>query len=449
MILNLFKIGFRGHPRFDPSAPPVTESLLKMSSRRRATWLLRASGRPGEKRTVAWTKLSKSELPAGHVFLEMAPGIGYCSYVAPLPRPPSFGAALAVLFALALGCGGSGGAGPVGGSASGSATASSTSSGTGTIGGTWSVTVLGPTGVDNSSVYGITPTYQAGSANLVGPDQQAVIWHGSSTAVDNLAPPGVANSIIESAQGTAQGGYAVYGTVAHAALWHGTAASFTDLNPTVATHGSSINAVYGNDQGGNWFGSAGERAAMWSGTAGSFHDMAPPGSTNSVIFGMGPGQQVGSFATPTVENGHACVWSGTPASEVDLNGSLDASQAYATDGRHQVGTGDMPGGARSHAMLWSGSASNSVDLNPAGADSSEAHAVSGPYEAGYFFVGPAAYACLWQGTAASFVNLHQLLPPGFTSSYAYSMVQTPTQLFVGGYAVTGSAAVAVIWTKGP
>jgi len=42
------------------SAPPSVASLIMMSSRRRPTWRLRASGRPGEKRTVACTKPRRS-----------------------------------------------------------------------------------------------------------------------------------------------------------------------------------------------------------------------------------------------------------------------------------------------------------------------------------------------------------------------------------------------------
>ncbi|AIE86407.1 hypothetical protein [Fimbriimonas ginsengisoli] len=336
------------------------------------------------------------------------------------------------------GCGG-------GSSASGSAGGTGTGGPSGTPS-HWSVTVLAPSGVNNSATYAVAPGYQAGSARLAGSNQSAVIWHGSAASVENFNPAGSDNSIIVAASSTDQGGTAVLGGIAHAALWHGTAASFVDLHPTGATY-STVKALYGNEQGGNI--GPGEQAAMWSGSAATFRRLQPSGSTSSAVNGMGPGQQVGFFTAPSNAHGyaHACLWSGSAASVSDLNGVLDSSQAFATDGVHQVGLADVPGITGSHAAMWSGTASSFVDLNPAGAGSSEAHAVSGRFQAGFAYSGALAAAALWQGSARSWVNLHQFLPAGYKSSYAYSIVQTAGKVIVGGYAVddAGTNAVAVIW----
>jgi hypothetical protein len=68
-----------------------------------------------------------------------------------------------------------------------------------------------------------------------------------------------------------------------------------------------------------------------------------------------------------------------------------------------------------------GSAASVVDLNPSGFTVSEAVGVSGGQQVGEGY-GPATgdqtHALLWTGSAASVVDLHTFLPPGFTASQA-------------------------------
>ena len=64
-----------------------------------------------------------------------------------------------------------------------------------------------------------------------------------------------------------------------------------------------------------------------------------------------------------------------------------------------------------------------IDLNPSGFTASQANGVGGGQQVG-FGRGPATgdefpdHALLWSGSAASVVDLHAFLPPGFTSSQA-------------------------------
>lgn len=311
----------------------------------------------------------------------------------------------------------------------------------------WTVTNLHPAGVDNSAVFAVTPTYQAGSARLYGPNQSAIIWHGSSSSYDDLNPTGSNNSKIRAAHGSMQGGFAVFSSVAHAALWYGTASSFVDLHPTGA-NSSSVTSIYGLEQGGGaQFGSSGH-AVLWSGSAASMIDLHPDGASNSGLGGIAPGQQVGAYSVGT-SYARAGIWAGSANSLVDLNGSLVASGAQGTDGLHQVGWGEITPSSRLHAILWSGTAASWIDLTPAGSDSAEAYGVTGNYQVGFTYFGITPFASFWSGSSQSWVNLHQFLPAGYRSSYAYSIVQSDNQLIVGGYAVNdaGTVAEAIMWVS--
>jgi hypothetical protein len=76
-------------------------------------------------------------------------------------------------------------------------------------------------------------------------------------------------------------------------------------------------------------------------------------------------------------------------------------------------------GASSHALWWD-TAGNRVDLHSAVFSSTEVNATNGPQQVG-FGDGPTpgfAHALLWNGSAASIVDLHPTRLPGFTVSFA-------------------------------
>jgi hypothetical protein len=80
--------------------------------------------------------------------------------------------------------------------------------------------------------------------------------------------------------------------------------------------------------------------------------------------------------------------------------------------------GLLPGNDNGHALLWNGTAASVVDLHPAGFNFSGANGVWGGSQVGAGR-GPATgfstHALLWNGTAASVVDLH---PAGFLGSVA-------------------------------
>ena len=286
----------------------------------------------------------------------------------------------------------------------------------------------------------------------------------------------------------------------------------TDLNPPVGYSSSLVFGTDGVHQVGVAASNAGDAvAALWSGTSGSFVSLANATYVGARAFAVGGNEQVGVAGAPgTVQNtlNRAVLWHGSGASMVDLtpyplSSSYDA-YALGTDGTHQVGWTQVPAGlgAQRHASLWSGTAASWVDLNPAtGYISSKAIAVAGNQEVGWgeqtstnfnralLWSGSAAsvvdltpdqfnisiaealgtnganqvgfgdvvdpifsifreHALLWNGTAASAVDLHDLLPSGFSGSRAYSIDDTGA---IWGLATSSSDGLThvVKWTAVP
>ena len=147
------------------------------------------------------------------------------------------------------------------------------------------------------------------------------------------------------------------------------------------------------------------------GTPESFIDLHPSGWGFSFAQGISPNgsQQVGGVTNGPV-TGHAGLWNGTAVSWVDLHPTVAGatrSFANATTGTVQVGTTYF--NQDGHAGLWR-AAGSWVDLNPVGASASEGLAAAGNQQAGYAIIANVLHAGIWNGTAASWVDLHPLAP---------------------------------------
>jgi MYXO-CTERM domain-containing protein len=167
-----------------------------------------------------------------------------------------------------------------------------------------------------------------------------------------------------------------------------------------------------------------------------------------MALGVSGGQQVGRAYFNYANADHACIWSGTAASCVDLHpfGADGQSQANAISSGHEVGVVQV--GTQLHATMWSGSAASWVDLNPAGSTHSEALAISGDLQGGFAVVGGVTHASLWNGTAASWTDLHQFLPAGYTNSYVQGISSDGSNIFVVGYAeLPDSHTHAILWSE--
>jgi hypothetical protein len=129
--------------------------------------------------------------------------------------------------------------------------------------------------------------------------------------------------------------------------------------------------------------------------------------------------------------------------------NLQGSKVQGTDGIHQVGyleTLPYIGLYPKHAVLWNGSAASAVDLHPTslGIFESEAYDVSGSQQVGWardsHFI---THALLWQGTPESVVDLH---PVQFINETGSVATATDGTQQVGS--LTGSDH-AVLWQGTP
>jgi hypothetical protein len=204
------------------------------------------------------------------------------------------------------------------------------------------------------------------------------------------------------------------------------------------------------------------RASLWYGTASSWVDLNPSGQYSSAARGTDGVQQVGDTYVGNVGNvRHASLWTGTAESWVDLHPvGAHFSLAFGVDRGQQVGYVNFAGYAqpktsRSHAALWHGSAAGWVDLNPPGATESIAHAVFEGMQMGnaYFATEDTGaitdewHAVLWNGTAASAIDLHEVLPRGlYYRSGATGIWSDSTNTYISGFAVNrNNQWQAVVW----
>jgi len=225
-------------------------------------------------------------------------------------------------------------------------------------------------------------------------------------------------------QGGVQVGRAGIGPASgYGGMWSGSADSWVKLHPPQANFSNSFSAaygVYGNQQVGQtsspWWGTPRYRASLWTGTPASWVDLNPAGSTYSVAWAVYDGQQVGEADVPFTQAG---LWTGTAASWVSLHPDVaEWSEAFGVYGNQQVGRAGI--GGQNHASLWTGTASSWVDLNPAGSTGSSAHGVYEGRQVGdaWVRIGADSIECasLWtNGTPESWVNLN---PTGSTASMA-------------------------------
>ncbi len=176
--------------------------------------------------------------------------------------------------------------------------------------------------------------------------------------------------------------------------------------------------------------------AQW--TATSLH---PAGAHESVAYAVS-GSQIVGYATVTVGPGvrdHACVWTGSAGSWVDIHpgGSATESRALSTDGVNQGGTQTIQFTDR--AVKWAGSAASGVSLGPTGSPFSSVNGITGGTQYGFAYVSGTNQACLWTGTVGSWTSLQ---PAGCSDSMVYAA--SPGQQ--AGYAVIGTQYHAARWT---
>jgi len=264
----------------------------------------------------------------------------------------------------------------------------------------------------------------------------------------NLHPPGEGASMALGVSNGQQVGFAS-SNFDNAYLWTGTAMSAVNLNSSVATTATCVSAGV---QGGIIDLGVAYHACLWTGTPGSLVDLhpVPTGTTYSRVCAMtgGSSHQAGFVFYPS--GPRACRWTGTAASWVDLNPVGAAqSEALGVHGGQQAGRVMLTAIGAFHASLWTGTAASWVDLHPPGSNLGSSSAVYGVHslqQAGYAHQpgvsGYRSVASLWTGTAASWVNLHPPTIGGESIAFAVHNGQQVGTIFPGG----GSGEHACIWS---
>ena len=161
-------------------------------------------------------------------------------------------------------------------------------------------------------------------------------------------------------------------------------------------------------------------ALLWRGWSATAMRLNPNPSSAASATSIWNGQQGG--VVNVGGQSHASIWNGTAQSWVDLHPThipeVVHTDVFATDGQTQVGTYYIPAGgtfAGGAACMWSGTADSWVDLHPAGYGVSEAHGVFGNQQVGTVWGADLGNAVMWFGSAESMVLL---APPEAIASAA-------------------------------
>jgi hypothetical protein len=233
-------------------------------------------------------------------------------------------------------------------------------------------------------------------------DGRAILWNGSANSTIDLTPDGAVTAVAYGVAGEQQAGFAQFGTRLEAGVWNGSASTWSSLNPVPLTD-SIANATDGQQQAGM----AAGHASVWSGSATSWADLNPLGAAYSTAYGVSGGQQVG----------------------------------YVTFADHVE-----------RAALWTGSAQSWVNLHPSDAQASRALAVHGGQQVGYIVIVSAnwlSHATLWNGSAASRIDLNAFLPQEFDSASAEGIWhdQSNTYIVGEGHNFTTGQTEALMWVS--
>ncbi len=307
----------------------------------------------------------------------------------------------------------------------------------------WAVVNLHPAGATESRASGVSGATQVGRAMFDG-YFHASLWLGSAESWVDLSPAGSPESWINAVGGGEQVGSANVPPYPHASLWSGSAGSWIDLNPAGVVQSVAVDAadtwqVGWVALGGNW------RASLWHGSAASWVNLNPTLASWSEAWGVDGLQQVGRARMNGVTR--ACLWQQTPASWTDLH-VAGAMSSCALDAHAGTQVGYISVGVP-HACLWTGTAASYVNLNPEGATESNAFGVHLDEQVGYVFAGGVHGAALWRSSAASWVNLHALLPAEYDESEARGIWHDGSSTCVAGWGhntLTGRDE-ALLWVR--
>lgn len=288
------------------------------------------------------------------------------------------------------------------------------------------------------------------------------------TAIDLTPTAGWA--FARGADGIVSGLAGATSSTTHATLWGADGA--LDVHPafvTDAATGTGGRSVINGAGGGLQVGSAaGPGSAnrlvptVWRGDAASATALSIPFVNNGGEALATDGVQVAGWSSALDRDGtaigpnHAMVWDAASGAAIDLGDGGNGARANGVANGQQVG---FVVKNLAVAAAWASSARSLVTMNPSGAVTSVANATDGARQVGYAGYDVRVrqeaakgnktqrftYATMWNGTAASAVNIHPVSGNTlvtFTNSYALGMSRTQ----IAGYATEASGVShAIVW----
>ncbi len=337
-----------------------------------------------------------------------------------------------------------------------------------TLDGPWTVTNLHPAWAAYSYGWAVSGDRQVGSAYWVTPPynllEHPIAWTGSATSAQDLTPPNSVGGGCRGVAGDTGVGwwwrpYSCYYNGQWQTCYFMAACQWTlSTGAYVDRHTGSEYSVLNDTDGSQHVG-----YYWWDDGSGNYYYRAfalsdpyvlflhPDSVHNSFASAVEGGKQYGSIQTPFPFTNHAAMWSGTPASFIDLHPA-----GAGSSGISGVGDGQQVGGAQfagvGHAGLWAGSAASFRDLHPAGASSSSLSAADGGLQVGSATVGGVGHAGAWLGSAESFLDLHPLLGPSFSASAASDVeVRADGSIVIigHGFNATTDRYEALLWQFTP
>ncbi|GBC91597.1 hypothetical protein HRbin15_00051 [bacterium HR15] len=321
----------------------------------------------------------------------------------------------------------------------------------------WQVINLHPSGWQSSEANAIENGVAAGGGTLADGSQSAVLWTSLNASSASLLNQSTAGSWGWAMSSGVVVGPAWNGTV-HAAAWSGGA--FYDLNPpfTAWSNAFAVKHVGANPVtvGIALHGSV-FHATAWQGyNANSPIDLHPSGAGQSFAYGINS-----NGAVVGIVDGQAAYWGNynNPASYVNLHPSgMAASYALGIAENGQVG-GFVVANGQERACVWDPSTGSWTDIHPTTAtgDSEVLGIGSMPGAASAVAVGFAVFngeqhAVVWRclDGGSGWVDLHTVLPPGYTLSWARGVWSAPDgTLYVSGAAGDANHSEAMVWVLTP
>lgn len=211
------------------------------------------------------------------------------------------------------------------------------------------------------------------------------------------------------------------------------------IHPPAAAS-SSVSATDGAAHGGGiHLGAEEPRAFAW--LAGGGVDLHPAIASTSTVYAVAGPRQAGVARVNGAEHAFLCLGSVSTYTDLHPVGATD-SAAYAASGERQGGLVRVPHaalGTVAHAALWNGTAASLVDLHPPGMHvDSCINAMGATKQAGYVD----SRAALWTGNAASWIDLH---PAAAVSSSALCAAESISEAVQAGFAFFPDGAHASVW----